>query len=122
MAAPPPGSPERAIEIEKLGYGAVWVAGSPPAELSFAEPLLEATTSLEVATGVVNIWTADAKPVAESFHRINTAYPGRFVLGIGVVSLSFCGMVSAMLSRSVRIRGKHFLGSGSAVIEGHDFA
>jgi probable F420-dependent oxidoreductase len=26
---------------------------------------------------------ADAKTVAESFHRINTAYPGRFVLGIG---------------------------------------
>jgi probable F420-dependent oxidoreductase len=44
---------------------------------------LEATTSLKVATGVVNIWSADAKPVAESFHRINTAYPGRFVLGIG---------------------------------------
>ena len=44
---------------------------------------MEATTSLKVATGIVNIWSADAKPVAESFHRINTAYPGRFVLGIG---------------------------------------
>jgi len=32
---------------------------------------------------IVNIWTADAKTVAESFHRINTAHPGRFVLGIG---------------------------------------
>jgi probable F420-dependent oxidoreductase len=62
----------------------IWVSGSPPAELSFAEPFLEATTSLKVATGVVNIWTADAKPVAESFHRINTASPGRFVLGIAV--------------------------------------
>jgi probable F420-dependent oxidoreductase len=45
---------------------------------------LESTTSLKVGTGIVNIWTAAAKPVAESFHRINTAYPGRFVLGIGV--------------------------------------
>jgi alkanesulfonate monooxygenase SsuD/methylene tetrahydromethanopterin reductase-like flavin-dependent oxidoreductase (luciferase family) len=27
---------------------------------------------------------AAAKAVAESFHRINSAYPGRFVLGIGV--------------------------------------
>jgi probable F420-dependent oxidoreductase len=76
-------TPEQAQEIERLGYGTLWVAGSPPAELSFAEPLLEATTSLKVATGIVNIWSADAKPVAESFHRINTAYPGRFVLGIG---------------------------------------
>jgi probable F420-dependent oxidoreductase len=77
-------TPEQAQEIESLGYGTVWVGGSPPAELSFVEPLLEPTTSLKVATGIVNIWTAAAKPVSESFHRINTAYPGRFVLGIGV--------------------------------------
>jgi probable F420-dependent oxidoreductase len=77
-------TPEQAAEIENLGYGTIWVGGSPPAELSFVEPLLEPTTSLKVATGIVNIWTAAAKPVAESFHRINTAYPGRFVLGIGV--------------------------------------
>src|ERR1700761_8836404 len=76
-------TPEQAQEIERLGYGTLWVSGSPPAELSFAEPLLEATTSLKVATGVVNIWSAPAKTVAESFHRINTAYPRRFVLGIG---------------------------------------
>ena len=77
-------TPEQAQEIEALGYGTVWVGGSPPAELSFVEPILETTTSLKVATGIVNIWTAPAKPVAESFHRINAAYPGRFVLGIGV--------------------------------------
>jgi probable F420-dependent oxidoreductase len=48
------------------------------------EPLLEATSTLQVATGIVNIWTAAAGPVAESFHRIDQAYPGRFLLGIGV--------------------------------------
>jgi hypothetical protein len=69
-------SPEQAQEIEWLGYGTLWVTGSPAAELSFAEPLLESTTALKVATGIVNIWTADAKTVAESFHRINTAHPG----------------------------------------------
>jgi probable F420-dependent oxidoreductase len=74
----------QAQQIERLGYGTIWVAGSPPAELSFAEPLLDSTSTLKVATGIVNIWTAAAKPVAESFHRINTAYPGRFVLGVGV--------------------------------------
>ena len=45
---------------------------------------MESTSKLQVATGIVNIWTAAAKPVAESFHRINTAYPGRFLLGVGV--------------------------------------
>ncbi|OSC42956.1 LLM class F420-dependent oxidoreductase [Mycobacterium decipiens] len=77
-------TPQQAREIEALGYGAVWVGGSPPAELSWVEPVLEATTTLQVATGIVNIWTAPAKPVADSFHRIEAAYPGRFLLGIGV--------------------------------------
>ena len=77
-------TPDQAQEIERLGYDTIWIGGSPPAELSFVEPLLESTTAIKVATGIVNIWTAAAKPVADSFHRINAAYPGRFVLGIGV--------------------------------------
>jgi probable F420-dependent oxidoreductase len=77
-------TPQQAKEIESLGYGAVWVGGSPPAELEWVEPILEATSILQVATGIVNVWTASAKPVAESFHRIDKAYPGRFLLGIGV--------------------------------------
>lgn len=77
-------TPEQATEIEKLGYGTVWVGGSPAADLSFVEPILEATDHLQVATGIVNIWTADAREVAESYHRIEKAFPGRFVLGVGV--------------------------------------
>ncbi|OMC02965.1 LLM class F420-dependent oxidoreductase [Mycolicibacterium fortuitum] len=76
--------PEQAAEIEKLGYGALWVGGSPAADLAFAEPILEQTKRLQLATGIVNIWTADANAVAESFHRIEAAHPGRFLLGIGV--------------------------------------
>ncbi len=77
-------TPEQAKDIEALGYGSVWVGGSPPAELAWVEPILEATTTLQVATGIVNIWSDAAQPVAESFHRIDRAYPGRFLLGIGV--------------------------------------
>lgn len=77
-------TPQQATEIEALGYGAVWVGGSPPAALSWVEPILPATTTLCVATGIVNIWSAPAQRVAESFHRIEAAYPGRFLLGIGV--------------------------------------
>jgi probable F420-dependent oxidoreductase len=71
-------------DIEALGYGAIWAGGSPPPELDWVDGLLSATESLTVATGIVNIWTAPAGPVAESFHRIEAAYPGRFLLGIGV--------------------------------------
>ncbi|CAJ1508224.1 LLM class F420-dependent oxidoreductase [[Mycobacterium] burgundiense] len=79
-----PVSPTTAVEIEKLGYGALWVGGSPAADLDFAEPILAATETLQLATGIVNIWTAPAAEVAESYHRIEKAYPGRFLLGVGV--------------------------------------
>ncbi|WP_458319564.1 LLM class F420-dependent oxidoreductase [Mycolicibacterium brisbanense] len=76
--------PEQAVEIEKLGYGAIWPGGSPAADLAFVEPILAATDTLQVATGIVNVWTAPAKQVAESYHRIEAAHPGRFILGIGI--------------------------------------
>jgi probable F420-dependent oxidoreductase len=77
-------TPEQAAEIEKLGYGAIWPGGSPAADLAFVEPILAATDTLQVATGIVNVWTAPAAQVAESYHRIEAAHPGRFILGIGV--------------------------------------
>jgi len=73
-----------ARQIESLGYGAVWVGGSPDADLSWVEPALAETSTLQLATGIVNIWAAPAGQLAESFHRIESAYPGRFLLGIGV--------------------------------------
>jgi len=79
-----PVTPDQAVEIERLGYGAVWVGASPAADLSFVEPILEKTATLQVATGIVNIWTAPANEVAESYHRIEKAFPGRFLLGVGV--------------------------------------
>ncbi|BCZ20777.1 LLM class F420-dependent oxidoreductase [Mycobacterium senriense] len=77
-------SPELAAGIESLGYGAAWIGGSPDADLSWADPALAGTTSLQLATGIVNIWTAPALEVAESFRRIESGHPGRFLLGIGV--------------------------------------
>ena len=77
-------TPERARAFESLGYGTVWQGGSPPADLAHAEAMLDATTTLKVATGIVNVWTADAAAVARSYHRIEAKHPGRFLLGIGV--------------------------------------
>jgi probable F420-dependent oxidoreductase len=76
--------PEQAVAIEKLGYGAVWIGGSPAGDLNYVEPILEATDTLQVATGIINVWTAPAEQVAEAYHRIEDKYPGRFLLGIGI--------------------------------------
>jgi probable F420-dependent oxidoreductase len=46
--------------------------------------MLGATSTIKVATGIVNVWTADAADIARSYRRIEAAHPGRFLLGIGV--------------------------------------
>jgi probable F420-dependent oxidoreductase len=76
--------PGSAAHIEALGYGAAWIGGSPDADLAWVEPALTQTSSLQLATGIVNIWAAPAETVAASYQRIETAHPGRFLLGLGV--------------------------------------
>src|SRR5271169_2866895 len=77
-------TPDLAKQIESLGYGAAWIGGSPDADLKWVEPALAQTSSLQLATGIINIWSSPAAEVAESYHRIENDYPGRFLLGIGV--------------------------------------
>jgi probable F420-dependent oxidoreductase len=77
-------TPELATTIEQLGYGAVWIGGSPPADLELAESLLAATDRLVVATGIVNMWGSPAAEVATSYLRIADRYPDRFLLGVGI--------------------------------------
>ena len=79
-----PITPQLAKQIESLGYGAAWIGGSPDASLEWVEPALAETSSLQLATGIVNIWASPAAEVAASYHRIEKAYPGRFLLGVGV--------------------------------------
>lgn len=73
-----------ARELERAGYGTLWLDASPPAELAQAEELLDATTRLVVGTSVVNAWTADSTAVAASYHRIEAKHPSRFLLGVGI--------------------------------------
>ncbi len=76
-------TPELAVGLERLGYGTLWLGGSPAGDLVQAEQLLDATTTLSLATGIVNMWKDDAHVVAASFRRIEGRHPGRFLLGVG---------------------------------------
>ncbi len=75
--------PADAAGLEKLGFGALWLGGSPSGDLVQVEQLLDATTVLTLATGVVNIWQDEAIKVAASFARVAGRQPGRFLLGVG---------------------------------------
>ncbi|MFA1551402.1 LLM class F420-dependent oxidoreductase [Actinomadura chokoriensis] len=75
---------ELAKDVEDLGYGAIWIGGSPRGDLKIAERLLGATDRIVVATGIVNMWATPAEEVAASYHRLHDAHGGRFLLGVGI--------------------------------------
>jgi probable F420-dependent oxidoreductase len=72
---------EAAAELEELGYAAVWLGSSPG--VRHAVPLLEATSRIVVATGILNIWEYDPAEVAAEQAGVATEHPGRFLLGLG---------------------------------------
>jgi probable F420-dependent oxidoreductase len=76
---------ELAAEIEELGYGAIWVPdaiGRDP--LVHAALLLDGTTRIAVGTGIAQIYGRDAMSMAAGWKTVSEAFPGRFVLGLGV--------------------------------------
>lgn len=73
---------EAAAELDELGYGALWIGGSPG--LDQAEPVLAATSRVTVGTSILNIWQHTASDVAAQHAALNAAYGDRFVLGLGV--------------------------------------
>jgi probable F420-dependent oxidoreductase len=76
-------TPDLAAGIERLGFGALWLGGSPDGDLAQVEGLLDATATLTLATSIVNMWKDQAPLVARSFARVQRRFPGRFLLGVG---------------------------------------
>jgi len=77
-------TPAMAAEAEALGYGAIWLGGSPDGDLGVVDQLLDATDRIAVGTSIVNVWKDDAATVAASYHRLAAKYPDRFLLGLGI--------------------------------------
>ena len=76
---------EVAAELEDLGYGAVWVpdaVGRDP--LVHAALLLGGTDRIAIGTGIAQIYGRDPMTMTGGWKTISEAFPGRFVLGLGV--------------------------------------
>jgi len=73
---------EAAKLVEQLGYSAWWVGGSP--HVPELRPVLEATSTLVAATGILNVWINDPEETAAADAALRADYPGRFMLGIGI--------------------------------------
>jgi probable F420-dependent oxidoreductase len=73
---------EAARLAENLGFGTIWLGGSP--QLPALWPLLEATENIAVATGILNVWASDPDRVARDFAELEARFPGRVLVGIGI--------------------------------------
>src|SRR3954467_5556374 len=73
---------EAAKLAEQLGYSAWWVGGSP--HVPDVRPILEATSTLVAATGILNVWINDPAETAAADAALRADFPERFMLGIGI--------------------------------------
>jgi probable F420-dependent oxidoreductase len=74
-----------ASEIEAAGFTSVWYPGvNSAADLAAVEPALAATERLVLGTGIASVWTWQPYELAAAADRLDSLYPGRFILGLGV--------------------------------------
>jgi len=75
-----------ARRLATLGYPVVWIPETLGNKelFSHAAILLAATERLIVASGIANIHARDPIAMANGARALGEAYPGRFVLGLGV--------------------------------------
>jgi len=74
-----------AQRIEGLGFPTLWIPETIARDpFITATLLLSATTKLKLATGIANIYARDALTMANTQRSLEEAFPGRFLLGLGV--------------------------------------
>jgi probable F420-dependent oxidoreductase len=72
-------------EIEAMGYPTIWYPEGPSRETFVAAALtLGASELIAVCTGISNIYARDPTAMMNGARALAEAYPGRFVLGLGV--------------------------------------
>jgi probable F420-dependent oxidoreductase len=97
-------------ELERLGIGALWIPESLGSKEVFAHAglLLAASDKLIIATGIANIWARDATAMANGNRALCEAYPGRFLLGVGVSHAPVVRMRGASYEKPVEYMA-HYL-------------
>lgn len=73
-----------AAELEELGYTALWIPDVGGDLFGSIENLLAATSSVTVATGILNLWMHDPAETTRNYIDLTERFGDRLVLGIGV--------------------------------------
>lgn len=76
---------EAVAAIEELGFRTIWFPeGAGKEAMAQSTILLAASRQIVVAPGIANIWARDAMAMINGARTIVDAFPGRFLLGVGV--------------------------------------
>jgi probable F420-dependent oxidoreductase len=73
-----------AAELESLGYQALWIPDIGGDVFASIENLLKPTSSVVVATGILNLWMHTPEETAAHHARLATTFGPRVLVGIGV--------------------------------------
>ncbi|GAB3434672.1 LLM class oxidoreductase [Flindersiella endophytica] len=77
---------EQVVRLDRLGYGSVWIGEGVGGKEAFAKSavLLAATSRIVVGTGIANVNSRHGATMQAGGATLADAYPGRFVLGVGI--------------------------------------
>jgi probable F420-dependent oxidoreductase len=75
-----------ATAVEEAGFASLWVGGGNPDPDAFARLRAQLASSgqLIVATGIANVWAWQPGGLRAAAESLDTDFPGRFILGLGV--------------------------------------
>jgi probable F420-dependent oxidoreductase len=75
---------ERAAELEGLGYSALWIPDIGGDLFDSIGGLLAATSTVTIATGILNVWMHTPQQTALEHARLTAMHGARFLCGLGV--------------------------------------
>jgi probable F420-dependent oxidoreductase len=75
---------DAAVELDDLGYSAIWIPDVGGDVLGSVEVLLGATANAVIATGILNVWMHEPAEVAQRRASWAEDWQRRFLLGLGV--------------------------------------
>jgi probable F420-dependent oxidoreductase len=83
---PAPGEQAAARRLEELGFGSLWAGEVLAGKEAFAHQalLLAATEHVVTGTGIANVWARHPSSMQAGAATLGSAWPGRFVLGVGI--------------------------------------
>ena len=84
-----------ATELEALGYSALWIPDVGGDLTGSLANLLGVTSTVTVATGILNVWMHTPADAAAAHARLTAEHGPRYLCGIGISHRPFIDMVNA---------------------------